>query len=799
VTNGGRTRRVIALFAACAVAQSAFMVAAQAATTPPRITSVGAPTVRLNADGTRTVSMPFSADDFSGSGLARVQISFMRSDGSWVNGAGPMVWTSTGQSHVDGVAVGTLSKWTPSDQYRIGEATVWDQQNDYTDYWPGGQSSSAPAGPVADTVDWSAADFSVDNPNQDVDAPHLSSIKLYQDTVVAGSPVVVTYDAADDRSGVSWMGVTYNDPKGHQFGLSASDPLTAPVGPATGLVPLTATGGKYTVAAITVEDNAGNTRIYQSPYGGGATTDGIDPQSVDFTVTPVAEDSTTPTLDSVNVLSAPTLHPGDELAIDYGASDNLSGVGDIDLHYKDPDGIDYDWSQWCGDLSHGPVSLVLPPSAKPGKWKFIEFLVRDHAQNAASYVYDGTVNVFPSGASGPSSHSLDLSQLDFTVTPGTPGPWPVATGSTLGHGCSLDTVVNAGTDALSVPPGAPVTVTSTVSKAGAAVQNPVTATYAQSGAGVRLVGVTTGSSSGRTAVPATVNATTKFFVRFFGSDSAGSAPPAGSASATVHVVNPGEVVAARDTQWRLTAGHAPTFAAATLSTFAAGPSFAVASVANRNFWFAVTTTHRVYVRDDWSSWRALTNDAHACVTVSAVTVGQSVAIVCDGTDHHLRTATWPASAVGLPSVRTWTDRGVHPGTGATAWSDGSTVRVAVNGSSGVLWRTLTGAWHDAGIRCAGLPSVALSAGHTYLACTGSTGKLSVFWLRSSGWRRALSGVALRGSAALVARPDGMVALWVVGLDERLHRLTLTWTGIRGGWQAVGGRFASGTAAAYGYV
>ncbi|MDQ1684649.1 MAG: hypothetical protein QOC82_1386 [Frankiaceae bacterium] len=776
---------------------------AQATNPPPRLTWIGTPTFTLGADGIRTLSVPFSAVDDGPSGLSEVGMEFELVGSSSSNLAldGIVVahWNGTGQSSVTAAtAGGTMRKWVPSGTYAVRDIDVIDRAGNRTTYFPGGTDTSEPSGPVADPFDWSKIRFTVNNPDQDIQPPHLTSLGVFEKSVVAGEPVVVLYTAIDDVSGVGSTGIEYVDVQGHVNWAQAEQDVAA-VGPATWLIPLSAIGGNYRVVSIFLTDNEGNTMQYSGSAGGGSgPVNGIDPDAADFDVTAVTPDSTVPTMSSLKPLSKSTLHPGDEFAFDFTAFDDLTGITELTVDYVNGDGVQGQWWQHCGDLTHGPVSVVLPSYAATGKWTINDVAISDGAGNMAIYAADGTVNHQPSGATAPATLSLPVSSLSFTVSPGASAPWPVPSGSTLGQGCGTAAAVGVSVPAVSETPGAGLSVTAHVSRAGASVSQPVTATYSAVGRQVHLLGVARGSSTGHTSTATTLAATTGYFVRFFGqARGTTTVNPARSATATVRAVTPGEVIGGLDSHRRLAVRLGPTRRGETLSGVTVGGSSAVVSAAHRNFWFAVTSTHRIYVRDDWSTWRPLTTGGAACATVSAAALGGSLAIACDGTDHHLRTAWWPLSTITLPAVRAWTDRGVHPGSGATLWSDGKVVRAAVSTASGVIARTLGGHWSNTGAHCTGQPAVAVSGGQTYLACTDASKRVNLLRHRSYGWANWKTGLVARGLPALTARPDGTAGLWLVGTDGRCRGITLTSSTARGRWTLLPGSYLSGTTATYG--
>src|SRR3954470_4457570 len=292
----------------------------------PTLDSVG-PLTTVTLTGGSTLSVPFTASDTGGSGVAQVDVIFTNTRATRMNQWVVASWYDPSQGHtsVSASATTDLSHWVGSGTWTLQRVTIRDLQNNQRDYYPSGIVTIPDDGtnPPND-IDWDQS-FDVDNPDEDITEPTLSDMRVFESQVVAGEPVVVLYDAHDENSGVSFVVVNYDSPHGTNQQVYNNDPLTAPVGPATWLVPLTAYGRTYTASYIDVYDRAGNIRQYGlsgDPEPGST----LDIHSVDFTVTAVAEDSTQPTLDSISLRSGRSLHPGDQVALDYTVHDDATGV-----------------------------------------------------------------------------------------------------------------------------------------------------------------------------------------------------------------------------------------------------------------------------------------------------------------------------------------------------------------------------------------------------------------------------------------------------------------------------------------
>ena len=313
-------------------------------------------------------------------------------------------------------AIKPVGLWAASGDYVLEKVEIYDRERNLTTYSRADSTQ----------FDFAAADFHVDNPLQDVTTPTVTHIELFQDHVVQGTPVVAIYTASDDLSGVESVTVSAWSPNGHDINVNSLPELGA-AGPATWLVPLAAPVGTYDGFQVIVGDRAGNSLLYRTdalyPYPPRATAPEHsypDPEGLDFTVEGLEGDRTPPELTDLSMLTPSTRHLGEQVALDYTATDAGTGVRAVSAQWSDGQGHILDASKQCGDRTEGPLTTNIEDfRTLDTDWQLDYISVADFMRNQSSYRRDGAV--FYSGDPGPSTHSFDLSVGDFHLEAGEAG------------------------------------------------------------------------------------------------------------------------------------------------------------------------------------------------------------------------------------------------------------------------------------------------------------------------------------------------------------------------------------------
>jgi hypothetical protein len=161
--------------------------------------------------------------------------------------------------------------------------------------------------------------------------------------------------------------------------------------------------GTYSVTHLLLRDAAGNTQdVYFTGEGGDETARSVSIRSAD-------SDERPPQLDVANILvsAEPTdpLAPDGEtrVTIEYLARDDKSGLGQVSLQLRDPQGVEHHHyhyhENFHGDDFKGDplawrryvMEIVLPVGSPPGSWGLSSMLLEDKAGNAEGFDFTETL------------------------------------------------------------------------------------------------------------------------------------------------------------------------------------------------------------------------------------------------------------------------------------------------------------------------------------------------------------------------------------------------------------------------
>jgi hypothetical protein len=359
----------------------------------------------------------------------------------------------------------------------------------------------------------------------DTSAPTVTSVHAIGSSVVAGDPIVVSYAASDDSSGVTTVYATMTGPSGVTVTLRGvgGDYLSidARGGPLAGVVPVGAPPGVYTLTDVLVYDAVGNSTDYRqgsatsTPAGSPAV---LDLSTVAVTVTqPGAADVTAPALTAFGMASSIDRRPGEFVTWSFVASDARSPITGITVFVRTPSAITVNTFRGGGLLTGQRISFWLPTDAQLGTWTVTGVRLRDSSGNERDYAPSGT----GTQSGQPSLTGPVFTGMTFDVVAGAPRADPLRVFDSY-----PDPVVRTKAGSTLVVRGATVTVSGTVTFLGAAVPNPALAAYAETSAGRRFLGVVHGTAAGAFSTRLVVGPTTVVRMRFLGSDRTAASAPA---------------------------------------------------------------------------------------------------------------------------------------------------------------------------------------------------------------------------------------------------------------------------------
>jgi hypothetical protein len=459
------------------------------------------------------ILIEFSATDEGLSGLEWAMFTYRTPIQGIMRVDGYMSHSSSG----DFIAKEIVGPWAAEGEYVLEEVELYDRESNHTVY----ERASAPQ------FDFAAADFSIENPNEDVTAPIITSARIFESVVPQGQPVVILYTASDDLSGVATVTFSGWKPSRVAYGVTSPPELGA-VGPAAWVVPLAAPPGTYESFSAHVIDRAGNGLSYdfdnstRDQWPNGAQMQDqmpFDGKALSFEVVGGPGDPTPPVVTSFEPLTPRERKLGDQVAIDFAASDEGTGVDRVGFGWSDGHGHTFSVSKQCGDPTHGPAAAFIEPWRTVDRdWTLQSFVVFDKLENGTIYRRDGSVS-YASNYVGPTTHSFDLSKGDFHVGEGAGSPTGYT--DTTSQWCPVVADVWLGVDRDQIDPGETISAFGSVTTDGGPIAQPVVAIHEYVDGEPRLLEVQRGGAQGdyATAYSPTSSATLKTsFLGYAGPD-----------------------------------------------------------------------------------------------------------------------------------------------------------------------------------------------------------------------------------------------------------------------------------------
>ncbi len=370
-----------------------------------------------------TISISYEAHD-TGAGLASVGFEFHDPTGTRV------VAFAQKPLPDSGVASGLVPANTASGALTLFSISVWDQASNLSTYYPDGQVGKTPQdaiGASRHTMDFTAADLTVVNPQQDLVAPTLRSLeRTTTATPAAGDTVRIAFDGVDDRSdGLDYAHFRFVGPAGEMnTDLAQYFDTSSPAGEAKWTIRTQAPSGVYRLTEVELWDQAQNHVTYKrdgsvvgDPNVAYAASHHLDFAALDLQIDNPNGDLVAPVLRSVARTSPMIVKAGEEVTLDWSGFD-ASGMSCISVWIEGP--IGNSLSGKGGLCPEMPVRIVIPATAPTGIYRLKRFYLYDRAGYRSQYTRDGDVETWPEGVSGPTSHKLAFALADFWVDNGPP-------------------------------------------------------------------------------------------------------------------------------------------------------------------------------------------------------------------------------------------------------------------------------------------------------------------------------------------------------------------------------------------
>ena len=219
---------------------------------------------------------------------------------------------------------------------------------------------------------------------QDMTPPQLTAFSFSPtsiDTSSGSANVTVNFTVTDDSSGAAYLEMTFLDPYGIpvQRASSSLTPGLSVTSSVTLVFPRFSSAGAWSVGTVFVADVAGNTTILNTA----ALQSAGFPTSLSVTS---ASDTTPPNLtglslspSSVDTTSAPAT-----LAVNFTATDDLSGANDLQVMFQSPSGSITETGNaevTPSTMASGSASVAFPQFSESGTWTLESVLLTDAAGN----------------------------------------------------------------------------------------------------------------------------------------------------------------------------------------------------------------------------------------------------------------------------------------------------------------------------------------------------------------------------------------------------------------------------------
>ena len=369
-------------------------------TEPPEITSFSmSPTMVDTTTEGQEVAIEFSATD-NDTGISLVSATLRSTDGS---NQGHSMWPIglVSGDNLNGVYVGivTLPRGSAEGEWII-DVIVQDRLHNRSQLTSEKLENEFGDG-VATLVNVNAA--------SDTEPPEITSFSMSPtmvDTTTEGQEVAIEFSATDNDTGISLVSATLRSTdgsnQGHSMwpiGLVSGDNLNG-VYVGTVTLPRGSAEGEWIIDVI-VQDRLHNrsqltSEKLENEFGDGVATlvnvnaasDTEPPEITSFSMSPTMVDTTT---------------EGQEVAIEFSATDNDTGISLVSATLRSTDGSNQGHSMWpiglvSGDNLNGVYvgTVTLPRGSAEGEW-IIDVIVQDRLHNRSQLTSEKLENEFGDG------------------------------------------------------------------------------------------------------------------------------------------------------------------------------------------------------------------------------------------------------------------------------------------------------------------------------------------------------------------------------------------------------------------
>jgi Bacterial Ig domain len=287
------------------------------------------------------------------------------------------VWVGYGD--MEGAFVGhfSMDEFKESGLWRVSEIKVWDRNGNHKKTTYSEQDYPENFGT-----------FYLNNETPDVLPPEIKGVQFTPNIIQAGEPVEIQVEATDNLSGVDYLNVGLVNEDGNQldiYDFVEQDGKWVSSWTTSAYMP----SGEYKVRFISAYDKTGNEYHKNSNRG-----DVFPEEFGTLTVENENEDVTAPEIQNVS-FTTPVVNAGDQGYVKILATDDLSGISQINMGLVSPSGQTIHVHDAVQQFDNSWLaSFQVTQYAEPGEWKVSYVNITDKVGNQRSYETDYLPNHF---------------------------------------------------------------------------------------------------------------------------------------------------------------------------------------------------------------------------------------------------------------------------------------------------------------------------------------------------------------------------------------------------------------------
>ncbi len=318
-------------------------------------------------------------------------------------------------------------------EYTIAWVSLLDSTNRTTLFYGGGGIAASPplsGAPTQHSVALAAQGFRLTGGISAVAAPTLTAVtRTSAGQIYGGSPITYTVNFTPGSSPVEYISIAVVD----ESGTTRTIGLARPESGATFTLVSSQTwlGGRYSIAYVALVDSTTRNTTYLADgtvtvmpaLAGSPAKHALNFAAQDFSLLTGVTTTTPAALSSLVLRSPLQITQGDLITYTYEVITGSSPITLVTVMLTDEAGTFRALSQPAPLNQINTVDFATDATWLSGTYKIAYVALRDNASRAVFYYPNGTISYTPALDKVPTTHSLRLSSMGFTVGPRN-GPIP---------------------------------------------------------------------------------------------------------------------------------------------------------------------------------------------------------------------------------------------------------------------------------------------------------------------------------------------------------------------------------------